>query len=176
MSRPHAEEPVRFDDFEAFVHQGGGIDGDALAHLPIWMRQGLFWCDARKFRERQFAKRATRGGEDQAADFGGFPAAQALVNGVVFAVDRQQRDFAALYGGHDHFAGGDQNFFVGQRDVFAELDRFVGGGQADHADGGGDYDFGVGMGGDTIHAFRAEQNFRHRQACCFRSGPSAWRF
>ena len=61
-----------------------------------------------------------------------------------------------LYGGHDHFASGDQDFFVGQRDVFAELDRFVGGGQADYADGGGDYDFGVGMGGDAIHAFWAE--------------------
>src|SRR5277367_6364053 len=142
----HAEEPLGFDDFEAFVHHGGGINGDALAHLPIWMRQGLFWCDLGKFGQRQFAKWTARRGEDQAADFGAFPAAQALVDGVVFAVDGQQRDPAAFYGGHDDFAGGDQDFFIGQRDVLAELDGFVGGGQADYADGGGDHDFGVGMG------------------------------
>ena len=65
--------------------------------------------------------------------------------------------------GHDHFAGGDQDFFIGQRDVFAELDGFVGGGQADDSDGGGDDDFGVGMGGNAFDAFGAEENFGHRQ-------------
>ena len=37
--------------------------------------------------------------------------------------------------------------------VFAELYGFVGGGQADDADRGGDYDVGVGNGGDCEHAF-----------------------
>ena len=32
-----AEEPLGFDYFEAFVHEGGGVYGDALAHFPVGM-------------------------------------------------------------------------------------------------------------------------------------------
>ena len=36
------EEPAGFDDLEAFVHHGGGINGDAVAHAPVGMGEGLF--------------------------------------------------------------------------------------------------------------------------------------
>ena len=112
----HAEEPFGFDHFEAFVHHGGGIDGDALAHLPVWMLQGLFGADLRKLAEGRLAERAAGGGEDQALNFFGFAGAEALVDGVVFAVDGEQHDFVFGDGGHDDFAGGDQDFFIGERD------------------------------------------------------------
>jgi hypothetical protein len=63
------EEPARFDDFEAFVHQGGGIDGDAVAHFPVGMGESLLDGDVSELRERRFAEGATGSGEDDAADF-----------------------------------------------------------------------------------------------------------
>ena len=47
-----------FNDFEAFVGQGGRIDGDPLSHLPSWMIQGLLWCYKFQVRRRSFAERA----------------------------------------------------------------------------------------------------------------------
>ena len=35
------EEAAGFDDLEAFVHQGRGVDGDAVAHVPRGMIEGL---------------------------------------------------------------------------------------------------------------------------------------
>ncbi len=59
------EKPASFDHFEAFVHQRGGIDGDALAHLPFGMVEGLFGSGVGDGRERSAAKWAAAGGEDQ---------------------------------------------------------------------------------------------------------------
>ena len=50
-------------------------------------------------------------------------AMQALVDGVVLAVDGQDRDAAAARGVHHQPAGHDQHFLVGQRDGLARLDR-----------------------------------------------------
>ena len=35
------EEAAGFDDLEALVHHCGGVDGDALAHNPRWVLEGL---------------------------------------------------------------------------------------------------------------------------------------
>ena len=37
----HVEEPAGFDHFEAFVEEGGGIDGDLAAHVPGGMLERL---------------------------------------------------------------------------------------------------------------------------------------
>jgi hypothetical protein len=66
----NVEEPTGFDDFEAFIHHGGGIDGNAVAHAPVGVGQGLVDGNVFHFRKRRFPERATRGGEDQAADVG----------------------------------------------------------------------------------------------------------
>ena len=66
----HVEEPVGFDDFEPFVHHGGGINGDAVAHFPVGMCEGLVDGDVGELREWRFAERATGGGEDDATNFG----------------------------------------------------------------------------------------------------------
>jgi len=158
----HVEKPAGFDDFEALVHHCGGIYGDALPHLPIWMRQSLFWCDLRKTGQWQFPERAARCCKHEAADLSGFPTTKALVDGVVLAVYRQQRDSGASYGGHDDFARCDQNFLICQRDVLAELDGFVGCRQADYSDGGGDYDLGIGVRGYALHPFWSKQDLGAR--------------
>ncbi len=80
------------------------------------------------------------------------PAAHALVDGVVLAVDGQQRlALAARFGG-DQIARGDQALLVGQADGLAGFDGFVGGFQSGNADDGADHEVGVGMSGDLHRA------------------------
>ena len=66
----HAEEPAGFNDFEAFVHHGGGVDGDAIAHFPVGMGESLIDGDAGEVVDGCFTEGAAGGGEDDAADFG----------------------------------------------------------------------------------------------------------
>ena len=83
------------------------------------------------------------------------------MDGIVFAVYGQEGVAGFFYGGHDEFASGDKDFFVGKGDGTAELDGFVGCGETDHTDGGGNYDFGVRVSGDGVHAFLAVMDGRH---------------
>ena len=82
------------------------------------------------------------------------------MNGVVFGINRKQRDVVPGNRSHDHFAGGDQHFLVREGDIFAMLDGFVGGGQSDNADGGGNDGLRVGMSGDSFDPFGTKQNFQ----------------
>ena len=82
------------------------------------------------------------------------------MDGVVLAIHGQKRDVVALDRGHHHFAGGDQDFLVRERDVLALLDGFVGCGQADDSDGGRKDGVRVRMRGDELDTFGAEDNLR----------------
>ena len=44
--RWHVEQPMRFDYFQPFVHQGCRIDGNLASHDPIWMRARLRRSDS----------------------------------------------------------------------------------------------------------------------------------
>ena len=72
-------------------------------------------------------------------------AVQALVDGVVLAVDRQHRDAAPARGLHDQRAGHDEDFLVGERDRLAGLDRGQHGVERRRARRGEQHDVGVGM-------------------------------
>ena len=159
----HIEETARFDHLEAFVHQGCRIDGDALAHLPGGMIERLLHGNVGEVAARRVEKRTAGGGQPDALDFVAAAAAHALVNGVVLAVDGQQRLALAAGFGGDEIAGGDQAFLVGQADGLAGLDRFVGGFQSGDADDGADHEVGVGMGRDLHRAGRAVQRPRWRR-------------
>src|SRR5579863_1102127 len=135
----HVEEPVRLDNLERFVDQCGRINGDTLAHLPVWMRQGLFRSCLSDFSERSFPKRTTRGGEDQAPNFRVSSAAQALVNGIVLAIHRKQLDARLTRRRHYELTGGHQHFLVGESNLLASNDRTIGGFQTYDAHGGRDY-------------------------------------
>ena len=78
-----------------------------------------------------------------------------MMYGVVFGIDGQQFPSRLGGGGHDQFASGDEDFFVGESDGAAEFHGFVGGFEANDTDGGGDDDVGVGMRSDGEHAFAA---------------------
>ena len=77
------------------------------------------------------------------------------MDSVVLAVDGEEGVAGFFCGGHDQFASGDQDFFVGEGDGAAEFDGFVGSGEPNDTDGGGDHDFGVRVGGYSEHTFLA---------------------
>jgi hypothetical protein len=112
------------------------------------MSKGLGGSDGFQGLEGRFAEGTTRGGQDDASDFGMNAGTEALVDGVVFAVDGEQ--FPARFGGrgHDEFTSGDENFFVGESDGAAKFDGFVGGFKSNDTDGGGNNDVGVGVSAD----------------------------
>jgi hypothetical protein len=83
--------------------------------------------------------------------------AQALMNGVVFAVHREKSDAMAGDGRHYNLSGGNEDFFIREGDILALLDRLVGGGQASNTDSGRDDRVRVRVSGDAFHSFRTEQ-------------------
>jgi hypothetical protein len=59
---------VGFDDLQAFVHEGRGVDGDLLSHLPVGVPQRLLGCDEREGGRGARPKGSARGREDEALD------------------------------------------------------------------------------------------------------------
>src|SRR4029077_13379704 len=123
----NVEEGASFDDFETLVHQGGGVDGDALAHFPGRVVQRLLYGDGGEFGFGSFEEGATGGGEPDALDFVHAAAAEALVDGIMFAINGKERLAGPAGGGGDQLAGSDQALFVGEADGLAGFDSFVGG-------------------------------------------------
>ncbi len=124
------EQTTRLDDLKSLVHQGRGIDGDALPHFPRGMVQGLGHGDRRKLRLWCVKKWSSGGGQPDALDLFHPSPAQALVDGIVLAVDGQQRLALAACLGGDQFSGRNQAFLVGQPDRLPGLYRFVRGFEA----------------------------------------------
>src|SRR5262249_35006123 len=118
-ARRKIEQPAGLDYFKSLVHQSGRVYGDALAYLLGRMVQRLLYSDFFEFGSRRVQKWTVTRGKLYALYFIDSSSAHALVHGVVFAVDREQR-FAmhARFRG-DEFAGGDQAFLVGQPNLFS---------------------------------------------------------
>ena len=119
-----AEEPMRFDDFEALVHHRRRIDRDFATHRPIRMSAGFVRRDAREIRRRTCAKRSARSRQQDATNACGprrtrVARRQTLENRVVLAVDRQQRRAALFDCRHEQCAADHQRFLVGEQDAFA---------------------------------------------------------
>ena len=109
--------------------------------------------------EGRVAEGAAGRGEPDLFDFVGCAAAEALVDGVVFAVDGEEGGVVLAGGGEDEVAGGYEAFLVGEADRFAGEDGGVGGFKAGDADDGGDDEVGFGEGGDADRAGGAVDDF-----------------
>ena len=91
------EEPVGFDEFEGFVHEGCRVDGDFFAHGPGGVVEGLVDGGVLDLLEGLRSEGASGGGEGDAADgvgCGGWgciilggECEEALPEGGVFGVD-----------------------------------------------------------------------------------------
>src|SRR5580704_12192977 len=161
------EKPAGFDDFEAFVHHGGGVDGDALAHDPGWVFEGLLRGDVVEGGERGVAEGATGGGEPDLLHFCRRSAAHALVDGIVLGVNGEEGYVVFLCGGDDELAGSDEALFVGEADGLAGADCGVGGLEAGYTDDGGDDEVDFWESGDVDASGGAVEDFNVGDACGF---------
>src|SRR5260370_18102640 len=62
------EQPVRFDNLEPLVHEGGRIDRDLRAHPPRRMIERILDRDRAETFSRPLAERTARGGQDDALE------------------------------------------------------------------------------------------------------------
>jgi len=107
------EEAAGFDDFEALVEHGGGVDGDALAHDPGGVFEGLGGGDAVEVGQRGVTKRPAGCGEPDLLDLIGGSGAEALVDGVVLGINGEEVYVVLAGGGEDEVARGNEAFLVG---------------------------------------------------------------
>ncbi|MEY5016377.1 MAG: hypothetical protein RIS92_2735 [Verrucomicrobiota bacterium] len=128
------EQPACLDHFEAFVEQGGRVDGDFAAHGPRGVAEGLGWGDAGEFLGGSFSEGASAGGENEALDVGGRASFEALEDGVVFRVYGQDLNSFAACCFHDNAACHHEDFLAGDGDVLTRFDCGEGGVESGGAD------------------------------------------
>src|SRR5438105_15720243 len=107
------------------------------------MGKRRFDGDVAESGEIAFEKRTAGCGEDDALNLHVVAATKRLMHRVVLGVDWE--NFAAVLarGTRDHVPGSDKNFFVGDPDAFARLERSVHGRNADGTDVASHYDIGI---------------------------------
>ena len=128
------EEPLGFDDFEAFVHHRGGVDRDLGAHVPVGVLEGLGGLGACDVRAVPGAERAAGGRQVHALHGVVAGAQQALEDGGVLGVDGQDGAAVLARGLGDDGAGGHEGLFVGQGHHLAGPQGCQGGPQAAEPD------------------------------------------
>ena len=131
----HAKEPAGLHDLEAFVHEGGGVDGDLCAHVPCGVLEGIGGGDGQQLFLAERAERAAGAGEQDLLDFVVALADEALEDGRVLAVNGQDGHVVLLGELADEFSGDDERLLVGQAYLLAGPDGMDGGlkaGEADH--------------------------------------------
>src|SRR5437899_5366157 len=69
---------MRFDHFEGFVHEAGGINGDLLPHFPRRMPQRLVHRSTRYALRVPGAERSAGRGENEPGQLAGTPPGDAL--------------------------------------------------------------------------------------------------
>src|SRR5579864_1949474 len=169
LFRRHTKEAASLYDFEPFIHQGGGVNGDTLPHLPGGVIQGLLHRNRGKLRVRCVQEWPAGSGEPDGLDLLHTPAAQALVHRIVLAIYGKQRLVVPPRLRGEQLAGGHHTFLVGQADSFSGFYCFVGGFQAGHADDGADHEIYFRMGRNLYCAGRAMDDLDFAQAIALKT-------
>src|SRR5437867_4110455 len=110
--RGYIEQPVGLDDLQALIHQRGGVDGHQPAHVPRGMLQGLLYRYVPQLFGRRSAKWSSRCRKEKPLDALLRRALNALEEGGMLAVYRQDSGSAALRQRHGSPAGCDQDLLA----------------------------------------------------------------
>ena len=105
-------------------------------------------------------KRPSGSGEDQTSDARRIAAFEALENGVVLAVDREDVQAARRRGAHDDLAGHHQDFLAGDGQVFSGFERSERRTESARADDGDQDDIRFRVGDEIDEAVFAEEDLR----------------
>ena len=118
LLRRKIKQPHCLDQLQALVHQSGAVDGDLGAHIPVGVLQRIRTGLAAQLFGGHAKERPARGREqDLGQRFGAVGILQALENGGMLAVDRQQLYAMGSHGIRNQLAARDKAFFVGQRQI-----------------------------------------------------------
>src|ERR1700733_6337543 len=104
------------------------------------MVQGLLDGNRSELGVRRVEEWPTRSSQPDALNLVHASAAQALMDGVVFAVNRKQWLALPASLGRDQLPRGDQTLLIRQPQGFSRAHRFIGCLQAGHADDGADHE------------------------------------
>ena len=120
----HAEQPVRFYDFQTFVEHGRGINGHLPAHIPCGMFQAVRQRDFFQLLPGLPAERAARCRQDQAVDAFPVLSQKRLEYGAVLTVYRTDQDMPLIGRSRHKTAPGDKRFLIGKGNLLSLPDRF----------------------------------------------------
>src|SRR6476660_1967950 len=129
------------------------------------MIQRLLHRDVGELRLRRVQEWAARSREPYAADLVHLASAEALMHGIVLAVDGQQGLALAAGFSGDELSGGDQALFVGEADSLAGFHGFAGGFEPSHTDDGAHDKIRIRVCGDTDGSSSAMRYFNIADTC-----------
>ena len=117
------EEPRGLDQLKTLVHQGSRVDRDLGTHIPVGVLEGIRLRLGAQLLGAHTEERPAGGGQqDLFQRFGAVLILQALEDGAVLTVHRQQVDTVFLDGIGHQMSAGDKALLVGQRQIMAALD------------------------------------------------------
>ena len=116
----HPIQPHGFDDLQSLIHQGGAVDGDLRAHLPVGMLQGIGLGHGFQLLAALAEEGAAGAGQNQPFDLPFVTAShEALVNRGVLGVHGNDFRLVLFRFRHHQFPGADQGLLVGKTDALA---------------------------------------------------------
>src|SRR6185437_887974 len=137
----------------------GGVDRNPVAHLPGRVVQRLLNGDVSKFRLGSVKERAARGRKPYAANFVHLAPPQALVHGVVLAINGEKRLALAAGLRGDEFPGGEDGFFIREANGLTGFNRLVGSFEPGDAYNRADHEIGFRMRGYANRTGRSVGDF-----------------
>ena len=118
----NAEEPFGLSHLETLVHERSRVDGDLGSHVPCRMAERIGSSYLSQLLHGVMAERSARAGEQYLVYLVVVLAHQALEDGTVLAVDRQDGRMILLSQTAYQFASHDEGFLVGKTYLLAGLD------------------------------------------------------
>ena len=158
----HVEEPAGLDDFEALVHQGGGVDGDLGAHLPRGVIERVLDGDGGKALLGRLAEGAAGSREEDPVHLSTLVALETLKDGAVLGANGEERHLAPARRGRHETARHDERLLVGNGHGLAGFEGGHGRQEPRPAHDGGEHHVGVDLAREGLEPARAGQDLGSR--------------
>ena len=131
-------QPHGLDHFQPLIHQGGAVHRNLRPHFPVGVTQSVCLGHILQVCGIHVKERAAGAGQQNLFHFPPVTAThEALENGGMLGVHRNNFRPAFFRLGHHQLTGADQRLFVGQANALSCPNGSQGGLQADHAHNGG---------------------------------------
>ena len=158
LLRRQAEQPHCLDQLQTLVHQGGRVNGDLCAHVPVGVLEGIRLGLTAQLLGLHPEEGAAGCREQDLGQAGGtLLILQALEDGRMFTVHRQQLYTMLCHGLCDQMAAGDKTLLVGKGQIMPAFDRAQAGTKACNAHHAVQHHIGAVQCGQLLEPFRPYQ-------------------